>query len=107
MPDAHSAEALAGGQNVFENALDVGVILTAAWGEADAAGPPVEERRAEMLLEHANPVRDGGWGNPEFLGGADEALVPCGGVEEAETIEGRERRHGMGGQRLPCGDNAI
>ena len=96
MPGTHSAEAPGGSQDVVEDALDVGVIATAAWREADAARPPLEERRAEMLLEHADPVGDGGGGDPELLGGAGEALVPCCGVEEAETVERREGWHGMG-----------
>ena len=100
-PVTHSAQAPGGGQDVFEDALDVGVILTAAQGEADAARPTLEERRAQMALEHADPVGDGGGGDAEFLGGAGEALVSCRGVEEAQTVERRKGRHGMGGLRLP------
>ena len=101
MPGTHSAEAPGGGEDIFEDALDVGVVLTAAWGEEDAARPALEERRAEMPLEHADPVGDGGGGDLELLGGAGEALVPCCGVEEAETVERREARHGTGGRWLP------
>ena len=50
------------------------------------------------LLEHANAVGDGGRGDAELLGGADEAPVPGGGFEEAQAVEGRQGYHGFGRQ---------
>ena len=63
-----------------------------------AAAPPLEELGAEMALQHADAVGDGGRGrgDAELLGGADEAPVPGGGLEEAQAVEGRQGYHGFG-----------
>ena len=49
-----------------------------------------------MALQHADAVGDGGRGDAELLGGADEAPVPGGGLEEAQAVEGRQGNHGCG-----------
>ncbi len=60
-----------------------------------------------MRLKHPNAVGDRSRGDLKFLGGTGEALMPCGGVEEAEAVEGRKGRHGLGSRRLPVRDNVI
>ena len=49
-----------------------------------------------MAFQHADAVGDGGRGDAELLGGADEAPVPGGGFEEAQAVEGRQGYHGFG-----------
>ena len=94
---AAPAPAAGGGfVDVPENALDVGVVGAAALVEAHAAVAAVEEGRADVLFQHADAVGDGGGGDAELPGGAHEALVAGGGVEEAEAVEGREVGHGAG-----------
>ena len=98
-----AADACGGGLDVAENALDVGVVLAAAIGEADPAVAAVEQRGAEMGFEHADAVGDGGGGDLQLFGGADEALVPGGGIEEAEAFERRQGVHSRGGRVAPSG----
>ena len=83
---------------VVEDALDVGVVAAPALVEADPAVEAVEQGGAEMDFEHADAVGDGGGGDAEFLGGAHEALVPGGGIEEAQAIERRQGTHGREGR---------
>ena len=64
-------------------------------GEAHAAVAAVEERHANVCLEHADAVRDRGEGDTQFLRCAHEALMASGGIEEAQAVEGRERGHGL------------
>ena len=49
--------------------------------------PAVEQRHVEMLLPRPDAVGDGGRGDAELLGGADEALMAGGGLEEAQAFE--------------------
>ena len=93
---AHPAEALSGVGYLAEDALDVRMIGESASVQADAAGPADEKGPADMRLEHPNAVGDGSRGDLKFLGGAGKALMPRGGVEEAEAVEGRKGRHGIG-----------
>ena len=51
-----------------------------------------------MVLQHADAVGDGGRGDAELLGGADEAPVAGGGFEEAQAVEGRQGYHEFGRQ---------
>ena len=98
-----AADARGGGPDVAEDALDVGVVLAAAIGEADPPVAAVEQRGAEMGFEHADAVGDGGGGDLQLVGGADEAFVPGGGIEEAEALERRQNVHGRGGRAAPSG----
>ena len=98
-----AADACGGGSDVAEDALDVGVVLAATVGEADPAVAAVEQRGVEMGFEHADAVRDGGGGDLELVGRADEALVPGGGIEEAEALKRRQGLHGRGGRAAPSG----
>ena len=102
-----AADAGGGGLDVAEDALDVGVVLAAALGEADPAVAAVEQRGAEMGFEHADAVGDGGGGDLQLVGRADEALVPGGGIEEAEAVERRQRVHGRGGRAASSGHSHI
>ena len=55
-----------------------------------------------MALKQADAVADGGRGDTELLGGADEAPVARSGLEEAQAVEGRQRNHELG-RREPWG----
>ena len=68
----------------------------AAAVEEHAAAPSLEELGAKMALQHADAVGDGGRGDAEFLGGAEEAPVSGGGLEEAQAVERRQRNHESG-----------
>ena len=97
-----AADACGGDRDVGEDALDVGVVLATAIGEADPAVAAVEQRGAEMGFEHADAVSDGGGGDLQLVGRADKALVPGGGIEEAEALERRQGVHGRGGRAVPA-----
>ena len=86
---AATASALGGVGEVGQDALDVGVVLTATLVEVHPTLAADEQRGTEMAFEHADAVGDRGGGDPEFRGGADEALMPGGGIEEAETLKWR------------------
>ena len=59
-----------------------------------------------VTLEHADAVGDGRRGDAELLAGMGEALVPGGGFEEAQAVEGRQGYHKLGhGER--CGPDYI
>ena len=45
---------------------------------------------------------DGGGGDLQLVGRADKALVPGGGIEEAEALEWRQGVHGRGGRAAPA-----
>ena len=53
----------------------------------------VEERDVEVLLQHPDPVRDGGRGDAKLLGGPGEALLAGGGLEEAQAFERGQEQH--------------
>ncbi len=82
--------------DVEEDAPDLLVIGVAPAVEAHAAAPSLEEFGAEMALQHADTVGNGGRGDAELLAGMGEALVPGGGFEEAQAVEGRQGYHGFG-----------
>ena len=90
-----AASALGGVGEVGQDALDVGVVLMATLVEVHPTLAADEQRGTEMAFEHADAVGDRGGGDPEFLGGADEALMPGGGIEEAETLKWRQGLHGV------------
>ena len=79
-----------------QDALDLLEIGPAAAVEVDAAPPALEERGAEMALQGADAVADGGGGDAELLAGQHEALVPGGGLEEAQAVERGQMEHGGG-----------
>ena len=79
-----------------EDALHFLEIGPAAAVEVDAAPPALEQRGVEMLLQGADAVADGGGGYPELLAGSHEALVPGGGLEEAQAVERGKVEHGDG-----------
>ena len=79
-----------------EYALDLLEIGPAAAPQAHAAAPALEELGAEMLLQGADAVGDGGGGDAELLAGKDEALVPGGGLEESQAFERGKVQHGEG-----------
>ena len=58
--------------------------------ETHAAGAAREQLSAEVVLERADAVGDGGGGDAEFLAGAQEALVARRDLEKAQGIEGRK-----------------
>ena len=76
--------------DVMEDALYVGVVTPAAVGEADAAMVASEQWEAEILFEHANTMRDCGRSDVEFSRRPGKALVAGGGVEVAQTLEGKD-----------------
>ena len=47
-----------------------------------------------MLLQPCDALGDGGRGDPEPGGGAGEALVAGGGLEEAQAFERGQEQHG-------------
>ena len=83
---------------VGQDAPDLRVIGTSAGIETHAAMTAVEQRGAEMLLQGPDAVGDGGRGDAEFPGGADEVLVPGRGLEEPQAVERRQGYHGFGRQ---------
>ena len=52
-----------------------------------------------MLLQHADAVGDGGRGDAKLLGGAHEALVTGGGLEEAQAFERGQEQHARTSRR--------
>ena len=90
------AVALGGLVDVEEDAPDLLVVGAAPAVEVHAAPPSPEELGAEMALQHADAVGDGGRGYAELLGGADEAPVAGGGLEEAQAVERRQGNHESG-----------
>ena len=81
---------------VGQDAPDLRVIGTSAGIETHAAMTAVEQRDAEMLLQGPDAVGDGGRGDAEFPGGADEVLVPGRGLEEPQAVERRQGFQGIG-----------
>ena len=79
-----------------EDALHLLEIGPAAAVEVDAAAPSLEQLGAEMLLQGADAVADGGGGDAELLAGQHEALVAGGGLEEAQAVERGKVEHGDG-----------
>ena len=77
-------------------AADLLVIGAAPVVEAHAAALSLEEFGAEMVLQHADAVGDGGRGDAELVGSQDEAPVPGVGFEEAQAVERRQGYHGFG-----------
>ena len=77
-------------------AADLLVIGAAPVVEAHAAAPSLEEFGAEMALQHADAVGDGGRDDAELLAGMGEAPVPGVGFEEAQAVERRQEDHGFG-----------
>ena len=51
-----------------------------------APAPSLEQFGAQMLLQGADAVADGGGGDAELLAGQHEALVAGGGLEEAQVV---------------------
>ena len=100
------AVSLGGLADVEENAPDLLVIGAAASVQEHAAAPSLEELGAKMAFQHADAVGDGGRGDAEFLGGAEEAPVTGGGLEEAQAVERRQRNH-ESGRREPWGWGEI
>ena len=86
---------------VGEDAPDLLVVGAPAAVEAHPAAAAFEQRGAEMALQHADAVGDGGGGDLKLLAGAYEVLVPGGGGEEAEAIEGWQGLHGRWPGGLP------
>ena len=79
-----------------QDALDLLEIGPAAAVEVDAAPPALEQLGAEMALQGADAVADGGGGDAELLAGQHEALVAGGGLEEAQAVERGKVEHGDG-----------
>ena len=79
---------------VGEDAPGLLVVGAPAAVEAHAPVAAFEQRNFKMLLQHADAVGNGGRGDLKLLGGAYEVLVPGGGGEEAQAIEGRQGLHG-------------
>ena len=79
-----------------QDALHLLEIGPAPGVEAHAAPAALEELGVEMHLQGADAVADGGRGDAELLGGADEAPVAGGGLEEAQAFERGKVEHGEG-----------
>ena len=86
--------------DVEEDAPNLPVVGAAAAVEEYAALAAFEQCGAEVLLEHADAVGDGGGGDADFLGGAGETLVAPRGLEVAQAIEWRQGVQVIGDQRL-------
>ena len=63
---------------------------------APARHLPAPTRGAEMALQHADAVGDGGRGDAELLAGMGEAPVPGVSFEESQAVERRQGYHGFG-----------
>ena len=101
--DRDDAHAAGGGALLLGDAVDLGQdalhllqIGPAAAVEVDAAPPALEQLGAQMLLQGADAVADGGGGDAELLAGQHEALVAGGGLEEAQAVERGQVEHGDG-----------
>ena len=94
--------ALGGVADVEEDAPDLLAIRPPTAVQAHAAMAACEQLGAEMGLQHADAVSDGGRGDAELAGGADEALVAGGGLEESQAVERREGFRGIGDVWLHC-----
>ena len=101
--DRDDAHPPGGGTLLLGDAVDLGQdalhllqIGPAAAVEVDAAPPALEQLGAEMLLQGADAVADGGGGDAELLAGPHEALVAGGGLEEAQAVERRQGNHESG-----------
>ena len=79
-----------------QDALHLLEIGPAAAVEVDAPAPSLELLGVQMLFQGADPVADGGGGDVELLAGQHEALVPGGGLEEAQAFERGKVEHGDG-----------
>ena len=77
-----------------QDALHLLEIGPAATVEVNAAALALEELGAQMLLQGADAVADGGGGNAELLAGQHEALVAGGGLEKAQAVEWGQVEHG-------------
>ena len=96
-PEAPAVGVARGGlPDVLKDAPDLLVIGPPPAVEAHAPAPPLEQRGAEMLFEHADAVGDGGRGDAELLAGMGEAAQPGGRFEESQAVEGRQGIHGFG-----------
>ena len=82
-----------------EDVLHLLQIGLAAAVDAHAAMAALEERHLEMLLQLVDAVGDGGRGDAKLLGGADEALVTGGGLEEAQAFERGQEQHARTSRR--------
>ena len=63
---------------------------------APARHLPAPTRGAEMALQGADAVADRGGGHAELPARQHEALVPGGGLEEAQAVERGQVEHGGG-----------
>ena len=79
--------------DVEEDAPHLFEVGAAAAVEADAASAADKELGSQIVFEQTDAVGDGGSSDAELVCGAGEALVPCGGLEEAQAVEGREGFH--------------
>ena len=83
--------------DVEEDAPHLFEVGAAAAVEADAASAADKELGSQIVFEQTDAVGDGGGGDAELVCGAGEALVPGGGLEEAQAVEGREGFHRIAG----------
>ena len=83
-------------RHVEQDAPDLLLVGAAPAVEAHASAPPPEELGAEIALQHAGAVGDGGRGDAELLAGMGESAEPGGGLEESQAVEGRQGHHGFG-----------
>ena len=79
--------------DLCEETLNVPKTGLAAQVQLEPAATAVKQGMADVIFEYLDAVGDGRGGDLEFRGGADEALMPGGGIEEAETLKGRQGRH--------------
>ena len=59
-------------------------------GQLQMAGAALEHRRAEMLLQQLHLPAHGRLGHPQLLGRPGEVQMPGRGLEDHETIGGRQ-----------------
>ena len=91
------ADSFGGVVDVEQDAANLRGEGAAAPVESHAADAALEQGGAQVLLQHAHAVGDGGGGDAEFLASAGEALVAGGGLEEAQAVQGRKDFHGLAG----------
>ena len=97
------ADALGGFTEVPEDAFHVRMVLAAPIVEADRAVVAVEKRGPDVSFEHTDAVGHGGSCDLKLFGSTHETLMPGGGFEEAEAVEGRQSLHSPGVQAHESG----
>ena len=83
-------ELLQGKAHAVEGVAQVGQQRLGVLGQDQPARQAAEQRHAQPLLQPLHLVADGGRRHRQFVGGGDEALVPGGGLEGTQRVQGQQ-----------------